>query len=287
MFAKPHLAVMLLAVAVVAGRWPRVTAVEAKPDKETSDRHAGSRRSVERIQATIEEDGSMVELPLQPGPLLSYREVVRGWNNGTSWVWGDRGRPKAFLNMSTLTGNNTRFFEFISLTNDEMLFQVDDGPTRWAPKPSWQPLPIPKTRRPTGNRRLRLVQIKQIARRFTAYQRDFFEDRTAGVRHELRLLPQPIYRYPNESDQSLDGALFAFTRNGDLEVLLTIEAAKPDQDHSEPHWLYLAQPVAVHELHLELDGQSVWELPNTSISSRASPAGSYFIHVRSAREDER
>ena len=42
-----------------------------------------------------------------------------------------------------------------------------------------------------------------------------------------------MYRYTKESETSLDGAMFAFVRNGDLEIILTIEAEKRRRKKAE------------------------------------------------------
>ena len=43
------------------------------------------------------------------------------------------------------------------------------------------------------------------------------------VDQELRLLPQPLYRFESTSPDSLDGALFTFVTGTDPELMLMIE----------------------------------------------------------------
>lgn len=47
---------------------------------------------------------------------------------------------------------------------------------------------------------------------------------------ELRLLPQPLYRYPGDDPATKDGAVFAFVTGTDPEVILQIEAVSGDDD---------------------------------------------------------
>jgi hypothetical protein len=174
-----------------------------------------SRRAAANI--TVQLNGQ--ELELQPGPLYTYDEVIDRWRKGTSWVWGAEGRPPLLLN--TMTLDDVRYYEFMSLTPSKLSVDTGYG-AQWLPKPSWNPKPIQDAPEPAQTRRARLIQMRNLARQFTAEQ-------TQGPVQpvqRLRLLPQPIYRYAKESDESLDGAIFGFLREGDLETILVIEAVK-------------------------------------------------------------
>ena len=72
--------------------------------------------------------------------------------------------------------------------------------------------------------------MKRMARDFTAtkVERD-------GGRQEMRLLPQPIYRYAAEKNGVLDGAIFVMVQGTDPEVFLLLEArGKAD----EARWMF-------------------------------------------------
>ena len=62
---------------------------------------------------------------------------------------------------------------------------------------------------------------------------------TKGREWELRLLPQPLYRYESTDPDVLDGAVFAFVTSAgtDPEVFLVLEARKP-AGSGEPAWQY-------------------------------------------------
>ena len=261
-----------------------LSAVGQEPKPTKIDSHAVARKTAMDIKATRLVDGESVALEVGRDPLLSYQTVIRGWSKGSAWVWGNRGRPQAMLSLVTLEGSRTRYYEFLSFSTNKLIFKIPGGPT-WIPEPTWKAASIPKTKRPANARRLRLIQMRDIARRFSAFQRDYFEDPQKGVRHEMRLLTQPIYRYRSESNESLDGAFFAFTRNGDLELLLVLEAEKSDSNQSAP-WVYSAYPVTIHELNLLLDGTRVWFLQNKRISDVQSATEKYFIFRRRATDDE-
>jgi len=80
--------------------------------------------------------------------------------------------------------------------------------------------PIAKTRP------ARLAQMRNVASEFTG--------QIGGAdkkREELRLLRQPIYRYPETMDR--DGAIFVFAQATDPEILLLLET---DPKASDSTW---------------------------------------------------
>lgn len=62
-----------------------------------------------------------------------------------------------------------------------------------------------------------MIQIRALAREFSATE--IVGDKTV----ELRMLPQPIYRYKSEIKDQPDGAVFALLNEFDPEVFLIIE----------------------------------------------------------------
>ena len=80
---------------------------------------------------------------------------------------------------------------------------------------------------------VRLRQIKEQARRFTAHE--FWNPDNS--RFELRLLTQPVHRYQDEKRQIVDGAIFLFAFDNNPQILLLIEVIRPAA--SERRWQYL------------------------------------------------
>jgi hypothetical protein len=64
--------------------------------------------------------------------------------------------------------------------------------------------------------------MRTIARSLTA-------SITAEEESELRLMPQPLYRYPEQTAGALDGALFVFALATDPELILLVEVAAGDK----------------------------------------------------------
>jgi hypothetical protein len=93
--------------------------------------------------------------------------------------------------------------------------------------------------------------MRELARRFRAasYKPD--------APNELRLLSQPLYRYPKETAEVLDGALFAFTEANDPEVFLLLEAVALDNGKRH-EWRYALARSTTFRITVHLDGREVF-----------------------------
>ena len=102
--------------------------------------------------------------------------------------------------------------------------------------PGIQFAPIAGAPPPARSAPQRLAQIAALAHEFSARTRDH-----TGRQWELRLLPQPLYRYESTDPGVPDGAVFAFVTSAgtDPEVILVVEARKP-AGGGEPAWHYAA-----------------------------------------------
>ena len=96
--------------------------------------------------------------------------------------------------------------------------------------------------------------MRTLARRFTAAC-TFKEDTT-----QLRLLPQPLYRYADEKQGLLDGALFALVVSNDPEMFLTLEAVR-ERDGDEHQWHYALARMSSLKHTVQLDEAEIWSIP--------------------------
>jgi hypothetical protein len=109
-------------------------------------------------------------------------------------------------------------------------------------------LPIPDCDAPARTPQLRLVQLRKIARdRFTSYSDDD---------EQLRLLPQPIYRYDEFPDNVIDGAIFSFAEGTDPETLVIFEARLVE---NTKQWFYAFASQTSGGVDGRLDGKAVWD----------------------------
>jgi hypothetical protein len=176
------------------------------------------------------------------------REPVYIWNNrvrsggqyGAVYVWTDRGRAAAIGSFFTSRVNDNRDMchEFHSLSPTALdVSRTSGGPSQWTPRtPGIRLEPIPGAPPTAGSASQRLAQMRALARDFSARTRE-----ESGREWELRLLPQPLYRYESTDPEVVDGADFAFVTSAgtDPEAILVVEARRP-AGGGEPAWQYAA-----------------------------------------------
>lgn len=179
-------------------------------------------------------------------------------NSGAVWVWTREGRAEvvgclgAYVNQfAKLEG----FHEFHSLTL-KPLQKVEIGTVRtWeSTKPGVQPKPLEDAEEPAATDRLRLIQMRNLARDFTGHLK---ADKQT---HVLRLTPAPLFRYQSTSPEVLDGALFSYLQdNGtDPELLLMLEARKTSDGM---RWHYAPVRFTWREVWLTREDKELWRAP--------------------------
>jgi hypothetical protein len=72
--------------------------------------------------------------------------------------------------------------------------------------------------------------------------------------HNLRLLPQPAYRY-SEAEKILDGGLFIFAIGTDPDLNLLIEAYPDDKG---ARYRYALAPMTIYQLNVCYKDKEVW-----------------------------
>ena len=146
-------------------------------------------------------------------------------------------------------------------------------------EPVWKPArggiawkPVPNASPPVAASAARLVQLRQMSR-------DFAVDKTdrEGIQRELRLLPQPIYRYSSSDWDVLDGAVFVFVQGTDPELLLLIEAV---QHEESSRWQYALARMNSVRFVVSRRGEIVWEvdiLPWSQVQNRNEPYSTFRV----------
>jgi hypothetical protein len=77
---------------------------------------------------------------------------------------------------------------------------------------------------------------------------------------ELRLLPQPLYRYPDQTRGVIDGAVFAFVMATDPELFIVIEQRR-DETSGKPGWRLAPARFTGESLRLARGQQTLWDSP--------------------------
>jgi hypothetical protein len=177
-------------------------------------------------------------LELRREPVYLWRNQVRnGEQDGAVFVWTFRGRAEVIGTFFSFppTGTRDLCHEFHSLSLSVLDVSRSPRENRWTPRaPGIALVRIAGAPKPARSGPQRLSQMRALARDFSAETRDNQDNHW-----DLRLLPQPLYRYESTDPDVLDGAVFAFVTSAgtDPEAIIVIEARKPGAG-GEPVWHY-------------------------------------------------
>ena len=242
------------------------------PAKTDDDKQ--SKRRLELMQSTI--DGMKVSssdiqseasLKFVKTPLLRYNDPTRqvgggGLLDAGVWRLGETGRPTALATLEiygTLESKTILSYEFVTLVPLRLTINAPRGPT-WNPaRTDLKMAPLADALKPADSPKARLVQMRQICRRFAVR-----ETMPNGDKVECRLLTQPIDRYADEKSGITDGAIFAFANGTNPEVALLLEA-------SSEQWLFGALRLSSAALLGELDGKTFYEAPSSFTQTSSAP----------------
>jgi hypothetical protein len=206
----------------------------------------------------VTESAPKKPLELQKEPVLEWTNPVReGWLvDGAVFLWLRDGRPAALGGAfshpaPSWEGGRKVLHEFLALDSDKLMVNRPNGKNQWTPQAGLERKELSDTAPPAATRGGRLVQMRRLAQEFTGYV-TAQEDK----RSDLRLLPTPVYRYPEAKTGVVDGALFALVVEGtDPEVLLVLEAREKD---GQTRWEYACGRFGVISMHVERKGKEVW-----------------------------
>lgn len=217
-------------------------------------RQARMRKFAESHEVVIV--GSSEKAKLGKTPIFSWANPQRRAIGGALYMWTHQGRPVATIGLWTYADIKDSY-EYQSLHEGALNVSCDSARS-WNPRtPGISFQPIPDCAPPGRNKALRLIQMRKIARdRFSSV---LTEDT------ELRLLPQPVYRYDELPPDVLDGAVFSFALGTDPECLLILEARVVND---KPQWHYAFGSQTSYSVECSLDGKPVWSNRNRGDSFR-------------------
>ena len=160
-------------------------------------------------------------------PIYFWTNPTKGGGQfGSVFLWTHSGRPVAVASIFAhpIEGKRRITHELHSLTTDVLYPECTDGhPETWQPKGGLVREPFPDAPPPEASPARRLLQMRKLGRTFGGHTVDWRKQRW-----ELRLLPQPLYRYSAPKAGIVDGGLFALVTDAgtDPEILLLLEATK-------------------------------------------------------------
>lgn len=210
-------------------------------------------------------------LRLQSTPALRWHNPIRATTHGECFVWTKGGRPHAVASLfSYPSGDGRRVAHAFNAFGTQPLVLQKDGREFWrvAQSSLSKLTAIPNSPPVAESANLRMAQMRNIARRFTASSggTDLENPR------ELRLLTSPLYRYPqdagsnadNNSEGDIDGALFSFAMGTDPEVFLLLESS---QTEAKSEWRFVVARHAHTSLYVSYQGVEVWSYQRGKSSS--------------------
>jgi len=186
-------------------------------------------------------------------PCLRWSNPVSGTKDGALAVFTfDGGRP-VVIGQFHHTGPKNWVNEFAIIASDNVQIMRSE-------RPFWKPseyickfADVPDSPVPAARPPLRLAQMRKIAADFSVIDHFGWEE-SQVAKHNLRLLPQPVYRY-SEEGKILDGGLFVFVLGTDPECNLLLEAY---QDDKGSRYRYAFAPMSIYELEARYKDKEVW-----------------------------
>ena len=244
---------------------------EPKPDANSVRTEKRYTLFVERAAKIKLATTSGEALLLNESPLMKYSRDG-GKRLGSVFLWTSSNlRPAAIGTIGSIPANGEHLFTELHWLLDQPLQEIElsqTAPKIWSFDGKQPDSAVPSAPAPAAQEQFRLVQMRNIARQFKAKM-------TEGVQsHELRLLPQPLYRY-QASTQEQDGAIFAlvWTDGTDPELLLHIYTSGGKE---KPVWNW--QPIRFTWRALELEHleRTVWQAAEFTSRNDARQTGPYI-----------
>ena len=260
-----------------------VVASRAGDDLTPAQARLDSMRDVARA-VTLVEVPSNTRAELVAEPIYRFDDPARTFGDGSIWVYGQVGRPAALFCLSLAKndgGTTSRWIhELTTLAPVPLAGSTRHASGRWVwnprrPEAGFQP--VPQAPVPGETEARRLLQIKEIARRFKAFEALDPARNDPSDRFELRLLPQAIYRYHDPEHGLIDGAIFLLSYGRNPEIALLIEANRVGS--AEPAWSYGLARLGAARLRVSLDDHEVADLPKPV---DAGWTNSYYLFDRPA-----
>ncbi len=222
------------------------------------------------------QDGGLQPLALHEGPLLRFSNPVGGVPDGIVVMWKDGQRP-AVLAQVFQTKEGLWIHECQSLAAAALSVRLGEKVV-WSPRgaaPKFESLSGGPAAANTAARRL--VQMKAIAAEFSASDDFKINSRDKETtRHELRLLPTPVYRYADSAAAVADGAVFAFVHGTDPEVFLVLELRS--NQAGESSWHYTLAPMTCWAVQVSRGQTPVWSVEERMGKNKPQDLYHVWVH---------
>jgi hypothetical protein len=197
------------------------------------------------------------DLKLLTSPVYKWaRPGPDGGTNGAVYVWTREGCAESvacFWRSPTPDGKGSNIAHELHSLSPAILKSARGGANQWNPAAGLTRHLLPGAPPPAASPSGRSQQMRVFCHDFSAHTVSSGGDRT-----ELRLLPQPLYRYQSTGSSVIDGSLFAFVCSvgTDPEVFLLLEVLSTADG---PRWHYAVARFSHHNMFVKYQEQPVWQ----------------------------
>jgi hypothetical protein len=185
-------------------------------------------------------------------PCLRWTNPLGAGADGIVAVYAHNGGRPAALGQFFMDSEKRWVNEFTIIPDNDVKIMRSD-------RLFWKPsefvckfTDLPSSPTPAAKPALRLTQMRAIAADFSVA--DYFG--TPEVKHTLRLLTQPVYRYAEEG-KIVDGAVFIFVVGTDPECCVLVEAYRDDKGS---RYRYAVAPMSIFKLEARYKDTPVWDI---------------------------
>ena len=197
-------------------------------------------------------------LELKKEPVFEWSNPVReGLQQGVVFLWTRDGRPSAlgcvFSHPDDRFPGRRVLHEFHALDPEKLIVtRPKEAMNEWKPEAGLERKELADAPAPAATPAARLVQMRKLAQEFVG---DSVDDK--GKHWDLRLLPSPLYRYPEAKTGVIDGAIFTLvsTAGTDPEVVLLLEAREAD---GKLRWECACGRFSDRSLYMKRNDKEVW-----------------------------
>lgn len=222
----------------------------------------------------LADDGDSIPA-LGEEPVLRWSNPAAGEIHGNVFLWTVNARPAVVGSLfKWFTPHTHMSHEFHSLTAAPLV-------GRYADREVWQTsqggidfAPLPDAPRPADVMNRRFLQMRELAKGFAATKID-----REGNQQDLRLLPQPAYRYSAQKEGVLDGGLFVFVQGTDPEVFLLLEARSTSDDR---RWEFATARMNSVAFEVRYHDRPVWSvevMPWSDVGGHAQPYTTFMFKM--------
>jgi hypothetical protein len=208
-------------------------------------------------------------------PCLRWTDPVSNAADGVVAVYAHNGgRPDAIAQF--FFNYQKRWIAEFTIIPDGGVTILRSGREHWTPSEYvCKFADLPGSPAPATRPALRLPQMRAIAADFAVI--DYFGD--PEVRQNLRLLPQPVFRYA-EDGMIVDGAVFVFAHGTNPECCVLLEAC---QDGKGSRYRYAVAPMSIYRLETRYKDALIWSVERRHPGRKAR---SYYADVYTPQPGE-